>query len=120
MFRTLLLSAATAFALTATAPAQPPAQLRGDAAVRYGDLDLGREADARTMLKRLDVAANEACGGRPALRGSRPGLDTFLRADFQDCHAEALAKAVSALKAPAVSRLFAQSTASRSNRIANR
>jgi UrcA family protein len=120
MMRPLLLSAAAAFAFAAAAPAQPPAQLRGDTVVRYGDLDLSREADARTMLKRLDSAAVEACGRRPTLRGSRPGLETFLNADFRNCHGEALANAVSALKAPMVTRLYAQSTAHQPNRIANR
>lgn len=119
MLRALLLFAA-AFAFAAAAPAQPPAQLRGDSLVRYGDLDLSREADARTLLNRLDMAATQACGGRPTLRGNRPGLDTFLRADFQDCHAEALANAVAALQAPVVTKLFAQSTARQPNRIANR
>jgi UrcA family protein len=118
MFRTLLFTAVATVVLTGAAPAQPPAQLRGDAVVRYGDLDLGREADARTLLKRLDSAANEACGRRPALRGSRPGLETFLNADFRNCHDEAMANAVAALKAPVVTRIFAQ--AHRPNRIANR
>jgi UrcA family protein len=120
MFRTLLFTAVAAVALTGAAPAQPPAQLRGDAVVRYDDLDLSREADARTLLKRLEAAAEDACGRRPSLRGNRPGLETFLKADFHDCRAAAINNAVLALKAPVVTRLFAQSAAHQPNQIANR
>jgi UrcA family protein len=108
MLRSLITGAIVATSLFAAAPAQPAALTRSDALVRYDDLDLSRNADAEVMLQRMEAAADQACGGRPSLRGSRPGLETFLREDFRDCREAALANAIASLRAPTVTKLYTE------------
>jgi UrcA family protein len=119
MLRSLITGAIVATALFAAAPAQPATLTRGDVLVRYDDLDLSRDADARVMLHRLDAAADQACGGRPSLRGSRPGLETFLFEDFRDCREATLANTITSLRAPAVTKLYAE-TRKQPRRLAGR
>lgn len=101
-------TAALAVALCA-AQGQPTAQTRGDVTMRYDDLNLNRERDARVMLQRLAEAAHRACGGSPYLRDHSPGTGPFVEAEYRSCRDAALAQAVASLHAPTVSRLFAES-----------
>lgn len=59
-------------------------------AVRYGDLDLGREAGVQALYGRLRAAAASACG-RQELRDLRQ------RQQWRECRDAALARAVSEL-----------------------
>jgi len=96
-FRTAtLLALASAAALAAA-----PAFAQTDAAapsmvVRYADLDLSDPAGAHAMLRRIDVAAAEVCGGQPDIR------DLGRLTAFQRCRAVAAHRAVSRLDAPLV------------------
>jgi UrcA family protein len=62
--------------------------------VNYGDLNIGSPAGAQVLLKRLEAAANTACGGAPDIRE----LDR--RASFEACRRAALAGAVTAVASP--------------------
>ena len=73
-------------------------------AVRYGDLDLGREPRAKLTISRLEMAADAACGGRPAARRL---ADLF---EFGRCRAESLDQAVRTLHAPLVARIARNTT----------
>lgn len=81
--------------------------IRGQATVQYGDLNLGNERDAKTMLRRIDHAAIEACGGQHPF-----GLyDGLAQQEFAKCRANAVATAVAHLGEPMVSRLYANTSA---------
>ena len=62
--------------------------------VKYGDLNLGSPADAKVLLKRIEVAANTACGGAPDIRL----LSQW--ASFEACRRSAVARAVVAVDSP--------------------
>ncbi len=64
--------------------------------VRYSDLDINREAGARVMLKRIQWAASEACGGEPDLRVLER------RMIYDRCRSQTIERAVTALNAPLV------------------
>lgn len=68
--------------------------------VRYGDLDLEREADARALYERLRTAAARVC---------RSADDRDLRAvaDQRRCRQDALTAAILRLPAPHVAALHA-------------
>lgn len=69
--------------------------------VRYGDLDLGKSADAAVMLRRIDAAASQACGASDfSLKEYR------LAVGRSSCHQESMSRAVAALNARAVSALY--------------
>jgi len=86
----LALMAAVAIAVSAPAFASP-------VTVRTTGLDLGDPPDAAVMLRRIDLAAAEACG---ADRGSVRDVQMAIRRT--DCYAAAMARTVRALNAPAV------------------
>lgn len=98
-----------ALALLVAAPmASFAAERDGDASppvkVAYRDLDLGRRDDAAQLLRRLDSAATEACGGWV----SNNPIDLEI-ARTSDCHAQAMKQAVERVNAPVVSALYARS-----------
>jgi UrcA family protein len=80
----------------------------GRSVVRYGDLNLNIERDAKKMLRRIDEAAVAACGGWHPF-GLRDGL---IQKDFQKCRADAVAGAVLDLDAPLVTRIYTGANAS--------
>jgi UrcA family protein len=63
----LSLAAAAALSWAAPALAQTSLAQTSDTvpsvAVKYGDLDVGSTAGAQRLLKRIEAAANTACGG---------------------------------------------------------
>ena len=62
--------------------------------VKYGDLNIGSPAGARLLLKRIEAAANTACGGAPDIRQ----LNQW--ASFEACRRSAVARAVVAVGSP--------------------
>ena len=62
--------------------------------VKYADLNIGSQAGAHVLLKRIGAAANTACGGAPDIRQ----LDQL--ASFEACHRSAVARAVVAVGSP--------------------
>jgi UrcA family protein len=62
--------------------------------VKYHDLNIGSPAGARMLLKRIEAAADTACGGAPDIRQ----LNQW--ASFQACRRSAVARAVVAVDSP--------------------
>ena len=98
IFNTRLMSLAIAAATLAGA-APVAAQSSGDTvsvSVRYGDLDISKAAGADVMLRRIDKAAVQICGGKPDQRllGERVA--------FEKCRASTVDRSVAALNAPMV------------------
>jgi UrcA family protein len=78
-----------------------PTQVVSYTSVPYADLDLASDAGARAMLARIQAAAGAVCGGA-ANKTSKAE-----KADYRDCHAIAVAGAVSKMRSPLLSRLAA-------------
>lgn len=68
------------------------------AAVSYADLDLSTHDGARALLKRINVAAKEACGPAPVMSPLTPIAATL----HERCITEAAARAVAEVNAPLV------------------
>lgn len=62
--------------------------------VKYGDLNIGAQAGAQVLLRRIESAANTACGGPPDIRQ----LNQW--ASFEACRKSAVARAVVAIDSP--------------------
>jgi UrcA family protein len=62
--------------------------------VKYGELNIGSWAGAQVLLRRIEVAANTACGGAPDIR------ELNRLASFEACRRSAVARAVVAVKSP--------------------
>lgn len=62
--------------------------------VKYGDLNIASQAGAQVLLKRIEAAANAACGGKPDIRE----LSKLTR--FKACRRSAVARAVVAVESP--------------------
>jgi UrcA family protein len=62
--------------------------------VKYGDLNVSSPAGAQMLLKRIEAAANTACGGAPDIRqlNQLPSVEA--------CRTSAVAKAVVAVGSP--------------------
>jgi len=67
--------------------------------VRYGDLNIGSPAGAQVLLRRLEAAANTACGGAPDIR------QLSQLASFEACRRSAVAKAVAAIDSPVLTAM---------------
>lgn len=92
-------AAAAALMLTAVAAHATPVN---QVPVHRNGLDLSQPADAQKMLVRLERATLEACGsGRGDVQDIQDGVRR------SDCYREALASAVAAFKAPALSVAYA-------------
>lgn len=88
-------------ALSAAAALVASAASAGPVTVRTGGLDLTDPTDATVMVRRIDVAAAEACG---ADRGSVRDVQVAIRRT--DCYAAAMERTVRALNAPAVDSAY--------------
>jgi UrcA family protein len=93
MTRSLCLALVAASLFAAPALAQTDDNLV-KVVVRYGDLNLDTPTGARTLLDRIEAAANEACGGKPDIR------DLGALARFDRCRPAAAHRAVSQVDAP--------------------
>jgi UrcA family protein len=98
---------AVTFVHTVNAGTPSDGMIRRQSVVRFGDLNLSIERDAKTMLRRIDQAAIAACGGWHPFGLS----DGLIRKDFEECHADAVAKAVVDLGAPLVTRVYTAANA---------
>jgi UrcA family protein len=102
-FAALLASAALAVSLAPSAAAEPT---RFDRVVHvrvsYADLDIGNEAGAKTLMRRIETAAERACGGMSTSRQLR--MNNRIGA----CRTEAISNAVAGVGAPQLSALLAQ------------
>jgi UrcA family protein len=81
----------------------------GTTVVRMGDLNLQKPADAKALLKRLDQAAYQACGGDPKFHSSYALTPQRVLRAFADCRAEAVQRAVEQIGSPTLARLHADS-----------
>ena len=102
----LMALAVTAVTLVGAAPVA--AQSVADTvsvSVRYGDLDISKSAGAEIMLRRIDRAAVQICGGKPDQRllGER--------AAFEKCRVSTIDRSVDALDAPMVTAAAGRSNA---------
>jgi UrcA family protein len=92
---TPVLCLAAAFTLWCAAPAlAQTSDAVPSVAVKYGDLNIASPAGAQALLKRIEAAANSACGGAPDIRQ----FDQL--ADFEACRRSAVARAVVAVDSP--------------------
>jgi UrcA family protein len=93
----LSMGAAICAAAAGPAEAQPAATTRSES-VSIADLDLTTANGARAFLKRLDIAAQRACGGKPVhspLFPRDPG-------QFEQCIRDAVVSAVRQTDEPMV------------------
>ena len=74
--------------------------------VRYGDLNIGSPAGARSLLQRLEAAAKTACGGAPDIRQLHQWVS------FQAYRSSAVARAVVAVDSPMLTAMAHGSPAS--------
>jgi UrcA family protein len=81
----------------------PATHITGRSVIRYGDLNLSDEQDANIMLQRIERAAKTACGGHATASSYTGSMD---HASFEECRAQAVARAVKQLNAPAVTRIY--------------
>ena len=89
----LCLAAAAALSCAAPALAQTSDTVPS-VSVKYSDANIGSPAGAQVLLKRIEAAANTACGGAPDIRQ----LDRW--ASFEACRTSAVARAVAAIDSP--------------------
>lgn len=92
--------AAAAGTASAQTPSQPTAQT-----VSIADLDLSSADGARAFLKRIDIAAQRACGGEPVRSPLLPREPAY----FEQCVKDAIATAVKRADQPLVAALHAES-----------
>ena len=62
--------------------------------VKYSDLNIGSRDGAQVLLKRIEAAANTACGGPPDIR------ELSQWAGFEACRRSAIGRAVVAVDSP--------------------
>jgi UrcA family protein len=101
--KSALLAFAAIAAVSVPAAADPVMQSYS-VRVAHADLDLGSEAGARTAIARIEQAAAQACGKRPAPR--LIGATQTHRA----CLADVTLKAVETINAPVLTALYGRTT----------
>jgi UrcA family protein len=119
MLRRFAISTIALTAILCAASAEPGIT-KGSNTVSYADLDLNTPSGARAMLNRIERASTEACGRSPYLRNPYSPALGYLMSDYRQCREQAIAQAVASLRAPAVSRLYAESRAAQPGRLAGR
>jgi len=80
----------------------PDPIIRGRSVVHFSDLNINSEQDAKILLQRIEIAAEQACGGRPALDAYTGAPDR----DFAECRRGTIARAVKKLGARQVTRIY--------------
>lgn len=112
MLRTTLVTAVMTFgAFAPSAYASGMEETR--VLVRYGDLDLSDRGDARILARRIDRAADRACGGHPRTRTNSLAALPRLIEDFEACRREAADNALAQIAAPEVRLAYEQLSARR-------
>jgi UrcA family protein len=102
----VLFTAATILVLGAGAALAEDAAQARVIPVQYADLDLSRTEDAAALLSRLRYATTRACEAELVTQPS-----SAERRAFRTCRDGALARAVAALGAPELTRLYTELTA---------
>jgi UrcA family protein len=100
--KSAFLAFAVAAAMATTASADPVHQ-KYSVRIKYADLDLATEAGALTAIKRVDEAAQTACGERPS-----PRLIMATQA-HQACVGVFTRKAIEAIGSPVLTALLERS-----------
>jgi UrcA family protein len=67
--------------------------------VTYASIDPTSAAGARTLLQRIEIAAEAACGGEANMTSD------YQKADYRECRRVAVSGAVAKMKSPAVTTL---------------
>ena len=94
----LCLAAVTTLSCAAPALAQASDTVPS-VTVKYSDLNIGSRGGAQVLLKRIDAAANTACGGAPDIR------ELSRLASFEACRRSAIARAVTAVDSPVLTAM---------------
>ena len=101
MRKALIVCAAAALGLSATAQADPSmVQEQSHLDVVYGDLNLNSQAGAEVLMFRIRSAATKVCGGLPDIRELRE------RRFFKACFRETVAEAVGDIKSPLLAAVY--------------
>ena len=111
MFRSIRFIVAAGLAITAGAAlahaGTPNRALTASVRVDYRDLNLRDGVDARTMLGRLESAAQEACGDDPQARVYIDALHARRVAElYRKCREDAVARAVADVNSTALTLAF--------------
>jgi UrcA family protein len=96
----LSLAASALLAFGEPAKAQPDDQST-NVRVNFADLDINHPAGAEGLLKRIERAANTACGGEP---GAHFGTEMLV---YQQCRTDAITRAVDRVNAPLLTAVAA-------------
>ena len=109
MFRRLAITS-IAFTLVSIAGANagPYREVTQSVTVSYSDLDISRDAGARVLLDRIELAASHACGGEPENRRSFAGAFQPNVIEYLRCQKNAVRAAVADVNAPLLSWVYAQ------------
>ena len=83
---------------TEMASAQTASSPQANETVAYGDLDLSTADGARTLLRRINVAAHRICGPEPVHSQLQPRLVSY----YRDCVADSVDIAVARIGSPAL------------------
>ena len=84
-----------------TATAQTAPDYRASEAVSYADLDLSTTDGARTLLRRIDLAAQRVCGPEP----SHSPLQPLLTAFYSRCVRDSVDATVGRIDSPVLSAM---------------
>jgi UrcA family protein len=84
-----------------TAIAQTAPDYRASEAVSYADLNLTTNDGARTLLRRIDLAAKRVCGPEPSNSPLQPRLVTF----YRECVAHSVEATVARIDSPLLSAM---------------
>jgi UrcA family protein len=84
---------------------RPDPVIRGRSIVHYGDLDINSQPGAEILLRRIEQAAVEACGGHVNFTTYTAVSDDT----FEECRRGTIARTVKKLRAPAITRIYLES-----------
>jgi UrcA family protein len=84
-----------------TAIAQTAPDYKASEAVSYADLNLATRDGARTLLRRIDLAAKRVCGPEPSHSPLQPHLTAF----YQRCVMDSVDATVARIDAPLVTAM---------------
>jgi UrcA family protein len=95
---------ALAFSAHADASRADPV-IRGRSIVHYGDLDIDSQSGAEILLRRIERAAVEVCGGHVNFTTYTAVPDDT----FEECRRGTIARTVKKLRAPTITRVYLES-----------
>ena len=86
-------------ALSGASASAQPALDEVKVKISYAGLDINTESGARTLLKRIENAAGEVCGGEPSNR-----IDRFQK--FRPCVKDVVQRTVSGINSPTLTAVY--------------